>query len=827
MGIRRKIKNNDLWELYAKEEAALQWRLSDTIGQFLPSSMDQDDAVMEKAEEAVFESEAPTKAGPLHLNKIRLINNPKECIGRSTELVRFHELVQNTNGKINIVGEAGIGKTTLACAYLSEYQHQYQYLIWVDYKDNLNRSIANDPSLHRILRPVELETAQSITMFEMLNVLKGPNLMVIDNAVEQLLTDENFDLLQKNAHWKTILISREPISSPSMAILELEPQFALALFRNEYQRESDKEAGDLLAKIGGNPLHIKLVSKFLGQFEGLLSVQSLASLEHLNMDSIANYLQEYEEGASISEQIYNWLALGGEKEVIKDIVVRYLEVTDQEKETNRVISTWLDASGDLDVIELGVKRYLNKFAGKKEAQYIISAWLLAGEKSDYVKTAVIEYLAVNAQEVNSSFVFVAWLGVGGETELVKDAVKIYLNKNTNGDKTALVINAWLQAKGALSVVEQAVRVFLREKPTKIVSSAVIQNWLRANGSKEIVEVPMLKYLDKYTTDKSSGFVIQAWLEAGGEVNLIEHYAQEYLRKNEDENLKALLRIKQRTGDNIGDNIGGIKVNSENQASSTTNLPHNKGDIYTLIGKGKVKEALGYLYGLLPKPEQDQVVLLQSRINRLERMVITNVISHNDAEIERAQISEATLAMCNLVEDAALAALTKNNSKGVDIPEKEKNIGKRIFFVYSKHDHGYLEEFLLHLAGLRRQGNIAIWNDQDILPGEEWDNSIKEEIATADIILLLISANFLNTEYIWDVEIKKAMERHERKEARVIPIFIRPCDWSAMPFSKLNGLPSKAKPVSSYTDRDEAWVEVVKEIDRILDKSFQEETLNKK
>ncbi len=141
--------------------------------------------------------------------------------------------------------------------------------------------------------------------------------------------------------------------------------------------------------------------------------------------------------------------------------------------------------------------------------------------------------------------------------------------------------------------------------------------------------------------------------------------------------------------------------------------------------------------------------------------------------------------------------------------------KKLFFSYSKSDRDMLHEFLAHLSPLKRRGKIQPWSDRDLLPGEEWDKTIREEMAAADVILLLISAQALNTDYIYDVEIKAAMARHEQGTARVIPIILRPCQWNDTPFAKLNGLPTKGKPVSTYENRDLAWLEVVKGIERVL------------
>ncbi|MEH1888263.1 MAG: toll/interleukin-1 receptor domain-containing protein [Nostoc sp.] len=84
----------------------------------------------------------------------------------------------------------------------------------------------------------------------------------------------------------------------------------------------------------------------------------------------------------------------------------------------------------------------------------------------------------------------------------------------------------------------------------------------------------------------------------------------------------------------------------------------------------------------------------------------------------------------------------------------------------------------------------------MLPGEEWDYQINDNLNTADIILLLISSDFLFSKYCWDVEVKKAIERHHAGEACVIPVILRSVDWSGAPFAKLQALPKNAEPVVS-------------------------------
>jgi GTPase SAR1 family protein len=141
--------------------------------------------------------------------------------------------------------------------------------------------------------------------------------------------------------------------------------------------------------------------------------------------------------------------------------------------------------------------------------------------------------------------------------------------------------------------------------------------------------------------------------------------------------------------------------------------------------------------------------------------------------------------------------------------------KKAFFCYSQKDRAYLDAFLKRLAPLRRNGKIQAWEDDLLKGGEEWDAAIKQNLAAADLIFLLLSHDFLSTDYIWDVEIKIAMERYERGEAIIIPIVLRPCDWKGSIFSKLNALPSKGTAISTYEDKDAAWLEVVNRIKQLL------------
>jgi WD40 repeat protein len=131
----------------------------------------------------------------------------------------------------------------------------------------------------------------------------------------------------------------------------------------------------------------------------------------------------------------------------------------------------------------------------------------------------------------------------------------------------------------------------------------------------------------------------------------------------------------------------------------------------------------------------------------------------------------------------------------------------IFFSYSHKDRklrNYLEK---HLSALKQQAIISAWHDDCILPGQEWDEAVKSSLNSAQIILLLISADYLASDYINRIELAQAMERHERGAAVVIPVILRPVYWRDTPFAKLKALPLDGRAVTKWSTIDEAFENV--------------------
>ncbi len=133
----------------------------------------------------------------------------------------------------------------------------------------------------------------------------------------------------------------------------------------------------------------------------------------------------------------------------------------------------------------------------------------------------------------------------------------------------------------------------------------------------------------------------------------------------------------------------------------------------------------------------------------------------------------------------------------------------VFVSYSRDDEDLLQELLKHLVLLKREGVIRTWHDRELAAGEARSGQLDEHLESADLILLLVSASFIAPDYSWDVEIQRAMERHEAGEARLIPIILRPFDWRNTPLGKLQVLPRDARPVTTWRDRDSAFLDIAR------------------
>lgn len=140
----------------------------------------------------------------------------------------------------------------------------------------------------------------------------------------------------------------------------------------------------------------------------------------------------------------------------------------------------------------------------------------------------------------------------------------------------------------------------------------------------------------------------------------------------------------------------------------------------------------------------------------------------------------------------------------------------LFFCYAHTDQEYRDRLERGLAMLKHEGLIETWHDRRIPPGAHVDHTISQHLDESDVILLLVSPDFLASPYCYDVETRRAVERQEAREATVIPVILRPCEWERAPFGRLNALPTDGKPISRWNDLDDAYLDVVRGIRRALE-----------
>ena len=130
----------------------------------------------------------------------------------------------------------------------------------------------------------------------------------------------------------------------------------------------------------------------------------------------------------------------------------------------------------------------------------------------------------------------------------------------------------------------------------------------------------------------------------------------------------------------------------------------------------------------------------------------------------------------------------------------------------------MRQLVPSLKVLARRGYIAPWRDTDLIPGEDWDETIKEKLSKAHIILFMVSRNFLASKYITEQERPLAMKLMNENRAIVVPVLLSACGWRDEDFASLEKLPHKDDPISSFNPRDEAWFLVEEGLKKVVDKA---------
>ena len=140
---------------------------------------------------------------------------------------------------------------------------------------------------------------------------------------------------------------------------------------------------------------------------------------------------------------------------------------------------------------------------------------------------------------------------------------------------------------------------------------------------------------------------------------------------------------------------------------------------------------------------------------------------------------------------------------------------RVFYSYSHKDAELRDRLSIHLAPLVKNNKIVEWHDRKIEPGANWETEISSQLESANLILLLVSPDFLASDYCFGVEIEKALTRLKRGEVKVVPVLLKPCLWKESRFSELQIIPDDAKAITSWTSVDEALTAVASEISELV------------
>jgi tetratricopeptide (TPR) repeat protein len=141
----------------------------------------------------------------------------------------------------------------------------------------------------------------------------------------------------------------------------------------------------------------------------------------------------------------------------------------------------------------------------------------------------------------------------------------------------------------------------------------------------------------------------------------------------------------------------------------------------------------------------------------------------------------------------------------------------IFISYAHEDDTLREEFLKSLSQLQREHLIGDWHDRQLTGGTDFAAQIDERLNSARIIVLLVSPDFLASHYCYDIEMKRALERNDAGEARVVPVILRPCHWQRSPLGKLTALPLDGKPIVDWDTHDHGFLDAAEGVRRVAEK----------
>lgn len=219
--------------------------------------------------------------------------------------------------------------------------------------------------------------------------------------------------------------------------------------------------------------------------------------------------------------------------------------------------------------------------------------------------------------------------------------------------------------------------------------------------------------------------------------------------------------------------------------------------------------------MLQKKKRTHREIFLDRLKKLsngEQKLIGNIKLRKSLKWEREKYDriKAQLREENLV------VMGTGQGGSVGLANLQGTNALRLFVSYAHADERLKDELLKHIEPLKHLNLIESWDDRKLVPGEGWEKSISENLESADIILLLVSIDFINSNYCFDIEMERALELHEQRKAVVVPIILRNCLWQHMAFAKIQALPRDAKAVCSWVNQDEALVNIANGIKQVAE-----------
>lgn len=220
--------------------------------------------------------------------------------------------------------------------------------------------------------------------------------------------------------------------------------------------------------------------------------------------------------------------------------------------------------------------------------------------------------------------------------------------------------------------------------------------------------------------------------------------------------------------------------------------------------------------------KDEASILKNTLSRVEREKRIGAMDFREYSRETVKISSAILDLIRQLPKPAILVPTPAPAPPVEpvpiAPPLTPVRPYKVFVSYAREDEDYVKKLRAHLRGLELDGMITLWTDDQILTGDAWAEEIQKQMDQTDIMLLLMSPDFVNSDFIQRVELKQALERKVAGKNLVVPVNLRRVHLPEF-LSRLQYTPRQA-PVAGSPDQDEAWYTVAQDIKKLIKGKFE-------